>query len=487
MVVGGALAGFDSAMGWTKAAGGADKAKLALLTKGDWIRTAQRVTGQTLIKSGLNTAIQGGSFKDNFRTALLSTVADQIHAEGANLIAENTPALGIPGKLFSHAAISALAAEIGDNDPKAAAAGALAAEIAVLSLGDNFYKDTTSGLIKTKIVGGIAGGLVSGTAEGVHSGAHAGEIAIEFNSLSGNKARKALEADAEYIKTLVREKIGENVASSMVNGVLIFLYETGDLAAAGLDTTFDAAAALVTCATGSNYCDRARSDLAKKDQAVANAFDSIRNGYAWEGIKSTVAKAAQGDQKSLEHVAGFLIGAKVPLGVVRGEGILNKVNIKPVTLKGGAGGNWNVLDELVDPNVVGQKTPTGCGGACGEMLLKDRNITDVNQTKLGGGLKSPEELARDLNKHDTGWQGGFVGWENFDNLNKLGSWSAIIWDQGSKIGHFVVVTGVDAKTGHVLIKDPWKGGRKGEGGTSYKMTETDFMNAWSGNAVFKQK
>ncbi|MBE8598262.1 cysteine peptidase family C39 domain-containing protein [Xenorhabdus sp. BG5] len=87
----------------------------------------------------------------------------------------------------------------------------------------------------------------------------------------------------------------------------------------------------------------------------------------------------------------------------------------------------------------------------------------------------------DLNKHDIDWRGGFVGWESFDSLNKMGSWSAVMWDQGSRIGHFVVVIGVDAKTGHVLIKDSWKGG------TRYKMTESEFMNTWSGNAVFKQK
>ncbi|PHM33839.1 DUF637 domain-containing protein [Xenorhabdus szentirmaii] len=441
-------------------------------------RTAQRVAGQSLIKSGLTTSINGGSFKDNFVQSLLSTTADQIHAEGAKLVSENTPALGIPGKLFSHAAISALAAEIGGNDPLAASAGALAAEVAVLSMGENFYQDTTKGLLKTKIIGAIAGGIASNSADGVHSGAHAGELAIEFNSLAGDKARKALEADADYMKFLVREKMGENVASAMVNGVLVFLYETGHLGVAGLDTTFDATAALITCATGSNYCDRARSDLAKKDQAVANAFDSIRNGYAWEGIKVTVAKAAQGDQKSLENVAGFLIGAKVPLGVLRGEGILNKVTIKPITPKGGAGGNWNVLDEIVDPNVVKQKTPTGCGAACGEMLLKDRKVP-VSQTELGGGLKSPEQLARDLNKYSSDWDGGFVGLENFHILNSTGSWAAMMWDQGSRIGHWVVVKGID-KAGNILIHDPWKG-------TSYKMTIDNFNKVWNEIAVFKQK
>ncbi|MBE8598263.1 hypothetical protein [Xenorhabdus sp. BG5] len=76
-------------------------------------------------------------------------------------------------------------------------------------------------------------------------------------------------------------------------------------------------------------------------------------------------------------MAAFLIGAKVPLGVVRGEGILNKIDIKPVTPKAGAGGNWNVLDEIADPDVVGQKTPTGCGGhvvKCYFMMEKFRSL-----------------------------------------------------------------------------------------------------------------
>lgn len=145
--------------------------------------------------------------------------------------------------------------------------------------------------------------------------------------------------------------------------------------------------------------------------------------------------------------------------------------------QGGAGGNWKVIDEITDPNVIKQVTPTSCGAACGQMLLKDRNIF-VDQTKLGTSLKSPEQLARDLSKQGGNWDGGFVGEQAFDALNKTGSWSAMMWDKGNKVGHWVVVKGTD-KSGNVLIHDPWKG-------TSYKMTQKEFKEAWNEVAVFNR-
>ncbi|MBK0081708.1 peptidase C39 [Kosakonia sp. S58] len=244
------------------------------------------------------------------------------------------------------------------------------------------------------------------------------------------------------------------------------------------DTAFDLIAGLVTCATENDYCDEAKSNISKKDAAAANALTSIVNGSAWEGIKSNVLKAANGDQKALENVAGVLSGALIPAKGPMSGSTATKVVIKPVELKAGAGGNWNVLDEVVDPNVVKQLTPTACGGACGENMLKDRGIF-VDQTQIGTGLKSPEQLARDLSKHSgDNWSGGFVGFEAYDALNKTGSWGAMMWEQGGRIGHWVVVKGTDSK-GNVFINDPWKG-------TSYKMTYKDFEETWNGNAVFNQ-
>lgn len=245
----------------------------------------------------------------------------------------------------------------------------------------------------------------------------------------------------------------------------------------GGDTAFDVIAALATCATGDSYCSQAKSDLEKKSTAAAGMLNAIMNGDAWEGIKSTAIKAASGDQKALESVAGVLSGSFIPGKIPLSGSPVTKVVVKPVKPSGGVGGNWNVLDEVVDTNVVRQSTPTGCGGACGEMLLKDRGVF-VSQVELGTELKSAEKLVRDLNKHDNNWNGGFVGAENFDALNKTGSWSAMMWDSGSKVGHWVVVTGVD-NTGNVLIHDPWKG-------ASYKMTTKEFNGVWNEIAVFKQ-
>ena len=53
-----------------------------------------------------------------------------------------------------------------------------------------------------------------------------------------------------------------------------------------------------------------------------------------------------------------------------------------------------------------------------------------------------------------------------------------MWDTGNKVGHWVVVKGVD-KAGDVIIYNPWKG-------TSYKMTTKDFNGAWNEIAIFKQ-
>ncbi|MQL50687.1 filamentous hemagglutinin N-terminal domain-containing protein [Photorhabdus khanii] len=187
MAMGGALAGFDNVMGWDNAANGTkldpSKAKLPSLSNGDWSKVAQRVAGQSIIGASLGTTINGGSFKDNFTTALLSNIGSQINAEGANLIGNNGQVLGVPGKTISHAAVSALAAEIGGGNAKGAAAGALAAELAAITL-DKTFSDPMNIQAGGKIIGGVAGAIATNSAEGANSGANAGGIVIVYNSLA---------------------------------------------------------------------------------------------------------------------------------------------------------------------------------------------------------------------------------------------------------------------------------------------------------------
>ncbi|MER2471926.1 DUF637 domain-containing protein [Photorhabdus laumondii] len=208
MAMGGALAGFDNVMGWDKAANGAQidpaKATLPKLSNGDWSKVAQRIAGQSIISSSLGTAINGGSFKDNFTTALLANIGSQINAEGAGLIGANGQVLDLPGKAISHAAVSALAAEIGGGDAKGAAAGALAAELAAITL-DKTFNDPMKIQAGGKIIGSVAGAIATNSAKGANSGANAGEIVILFNHLNSmnayNLARELQEANKQGTPT----------------------------------------------------------------------------------------------------------------------------------------------------------------------------------------------------------------------------------------------------------------------------------------------
>nr|WP_234830653.1 DUF637 domain-containing protein [Pectobacterium carotovorum] len=189
MVIGGALAGFDEIMQFSKAANGTTvidpaKAKLPMLSNGDWSKVAQRVAGQSVISSSIGTAINGGSFKDNFTTALLSNIGSQINAEGAKFIGDKGEVLGITGKTISHAVVAGVAAEISGGNVKGAAAGALAAELAGIIINDNLVKSEGWQEKQAQIsrfAGAVMGAVATGKASGVNSGASAAEIVERFN------------------------------------------------------------------------------------------------------------------------------------------------------------------------------------------------------------------------------------------------------------------------------------------------------------------
>lgn len=92
------------------------------------------------MSSTLGTAIQGGSFIDNFKTALLSHIGSQFHADGANLIGDNGAILGHAGKVLSHSVVAGVSAEIAGGSVTGAVAGALAAEIAAISLQSKLFE-----------------------------------------------------------------------------------------------------------------------------------------------------------------------------------------------------------------------------------------------------------------------------------------------------------------------------------------------------------
>ncbi|MBN4865727.1 MULTISPECIES: two-partner secretion domain-containing protein [Providencia] len=443
MIIAGSLEGFDIAL-YGKVT---DPAKVTLpkLSDGNWTQVAQRVAGQSAISSTIGTAIQGGSFTDNFKTALLSNVAGQIQAEGANLIGDKFQylyvdkqgnILGHTGKALSHAGLAALSAEISGGNVKGAAIGALAAELAALSLDNKSKNNLNADTQIIKVVGALSGAIYTGEASGAYSGANAAENVFLFNHHYHN-----------------------------------FFGNTGDnFFASGFELE-------KVLASDSSLTEQEKRSIRKNYLNGAGGEDPVKLILEHLPVSDTMMALAQA-----KDTKDYAIALLTSLPLERAVAVMGRLikttgtALQRKPLKGGAGGNWNVMNEIVDPTVVKQVTPTSCGAACGEMILKDRNIF-TSQIKLGTELTSMNSLANKLNKVDSGWVANNVSSSSFESLNRTGSWSAMMWDSGNKVGHWVVVKGVD-NGGNVIINDPFKG-------TRYTMKVNEFKDAWNGHSVYK--
>ncbi|EMA8657002.1 hemagglutinin repeat-containing protein, partial [Cronobacter dublinensis] len=233
-----------------------------------------------------------------------------------------------PARIALHTLASAVLVKAQGGNAAAGAAGGFVAASSSAALSLAFYNKKPEELSpdeKTVIVnlvaalGAAGGSMAAGNSTGIGSGANAARVEVENNSLTGDAARQSVKQSAEWWKEQVRNKLGKNTASQLANGLINLASETGDIAMLGGDTAFDVMAALAACATGDSYCSQAKNDIAKKDAAAANVLNGIMNGDAWEGIKSTAIKAANGDQEALENVAGILFGVFVPAKVLSGE------------------------------------------------------------------------------------------------------------------------------------------------------------------------
>lgn len=161
-----------------------------------------------------------------------------------------------------------------------------------------------------------------------------------------------------------------------------------------------------------------------------------------------------------------------------------------LSIRIGAGGRWPVFDETLAPNVVKQQSKVSCGPACGEMLFRDRGVK-ITQEIIEQASYVPIEaqvLANVLNQLEPSytrlWLGGAMHMSGVSDedlvreLNKTGSWAAVMWERSASIGHLVVIDGFDDH-GRLKIRDPWDG-------TSYTMQMTDFLQVWSGIGLYSR-
>ncbi|MBH2580600.1 DUF637 domain-containing protein [Serratia marcescens] len=287
MAIGGALNGFDSAMGWSKDAAGKplnpNNVKLPQLSNGDWSKVAQRVAGQSVISSSLNTTINGGSFKDNLTNALLANIGSQVQAEGANLIGDNGDVLGAAGKSVSHAVVAGIAAEIGRGDGKGAAAGALAAELAGVvmqstlfepanlnekerqlyrlqeALNGNEVKEQTA-----RVIGALTGALTTHTPEGAYSAADSAQSVYRYNMTEHMLMQYALgnqkdilaadKGDVAAAKRVVARREAAAIVATVGGGGLVLTAGGMTLVGAAPELVLAARLAIAGCKTNPALC-----------------------------------------------------------------------------------------------------------------------------------------------------------------------------------------------------------------------------------------
>ncbi|MHC5675644.1 papain-like cysteine protease family protein [Nostoc sp.] len=155
----------------------------------------------------------------------------------------------------------------------------------------------------------------------------------------------------------------------------------------------------------------------------------------------------------------------------------------------GAGGNWQVIDEVDDPTVIKQQDSLSCGPACAEILLKALGVNDISQERIASVSGTPVNvyiLAQSIQELDNDtsrkWIEGSLDIpgandeELLEVLMSTGFWIAELREQRSRLGHLVVVNGFDTD-GRLCIRDPWNQ-------TQYKMDKYTFLQYWTLQGIY---
>lgn len=435
MAIGGALAGFDEVMNVSVSP---DKARLPALTKGEgWSKVVQRVAGQSVISSSLNTGINGGSFKDNLVNALLSNIGNQVQAEGAGLIGDNGEVLGVAGKSVSHAVLAGISAEIGRGDGKGAATGALAAELAGIimqsslfepanlneqerqlrrlqeALNGNEAKEQTA-----RVIGALTGALTTHSPESAYSGADSAQNVYRYNMTEHMLQQYALDnqrdilaadkGDKEAAKRVQARREAAIIVAAASGGGMALTAGGMTLVGAAPELVLAARLVIAGCKTNPALCLN-QAGIYAADIVAPEAI--IGTGAVTTGSTLILGKT----EGSLKKLSQQLVKAYDELNITK------RLNIQPVAgfIKGetaaGAGlstktadyvrdiqkTNTDQLVKVFDPkqssdklNVFGKEFAQVLGDGGGNKYgttkvfatekLSDRDIIDYAQSLTGG-------------------------------------------------------------------------------------------------------
>ncbi|WP_052687191.1 hemagglutinin repeat-containing protein [Enterobacter hormaechei] len=354
--------------------------------------TAKYGTGSDLQRRirAATAALQGLAGSD-----LTAALAGASAPELANYIGHGS-GLSDEAAVVAHAILGGAVAALQGNSAAAGAAGAATGELAAKAIAGMLYPDvndlsklseeqkqTVSAL--ATISAGMAGGLAGDSTASAMAGAQAGKNSSESNSLAGDRAREAAKQAAESLKNQVRETLGEGTTSSIANGIINALADTGDAALGSADYAADAAMALASCAAGDSYCSKAMSDLAGKNQAVADSVTALMRSETWSAVADTVKEAAGENQAALEATGGLLAGIILP-----GKKLPNAGKLVDPTVKIATGNTVGAFEASLSKLPPGERVAivkeTVNKVIVEQGMVKDNRLTKLNNRDVYRGV-----------------------------------------------------------------------------------------------------
>jgi filamentous hemagglutinin len=198
-----------------------------------------KFVGYTLAEKGFgavtNTAINGGSLKNNLAQASISAAADVLSAAIYNRLGTQLEFTGIPAKVGAHAIVGGLIAEAAGGSFRTGALAAGANEAFVASVGDKiFVGDMHDQLLAmtSQLIGVTVAGAAGGSDKELEVAGWVTQQATKFNSLDHPTAErllnelKACRSGGNCTEAKQRDLIGKYEKISAERSQLIDLCET---------------------------------------------------------------------------------------------------------------------------------------------------------------------------------------------------------------------------------------------------------------------
>ncbi|PIT48508.1 hypothetical protein BHC46_04650 [Snodgrassella alvi] len=220
--------------------------------------------------------------------------------------------------ILAHTILGAAVAAAGGNDALAGGLAAAGAEATAPILSQWLYGKNPADLTADEkatvsaiagLTGAATGVAVGGSMADVAQGNQAGHVAVDNNTVLGDKIREYIENARQYWHTEQEAKdyldVIRNVAVNAAMG-------SADSVIGTVDYGIDSLNAVVYCLGFTpTYCSQSQETLTPKNQEIVNSVKTSLDVRTYKKLAELIAKAAQGDLLATEAAGELLVSTLV--------------------------------------------------------------------------------------------------------------------------------------------------------------------------------